>query len=71
MVGPPGGYSARMNTDTPTLDDLINQLRLNASTDVQFDQRVALVCCHLIATKVDPVGAIRRMFQVDGRPFER
>lgn len=63
MAARPGGYSARM----PTLDDLVDQLRLNATTDVQFAQRVALVCCHLATAKADPAAAIRAMFQIEQR----
>ena len=54
-----------MHTATPTLDDLVDQLRLNACTDVQLAQRIALVCCHLVETKTDAVAAIRATFQID------
>lgn len=58
------GYSVRMNTGTLTLEDLVEQLRLSASTDVQVAQRVALVCCHLVAAKADPAAAIRATFSI-------
>ena len=64
MAAPMDGYSARMHAATPTFDDLVDQLRLNASTDVQFPQRVALVCCHLVPTKDDAGSALRTMFRI-------
>lgn len=53
-----------MNLRTPTLDDLIDQLRSNAGTDAQLAQRVAMACCFLIETKVDAIAAIHTMFRI-------
>lgn len=47
-----------------TLEDLVVQLRENADTDVQFAQRVALVCCVLTETKADAITAIRTTFRI-------
>lgn len=46
-----------------TLEDLVDHLRANADTDVQFAQRVALACCMLIDNKVDAIAAIRTTFR--------
>ena len=59
MLDQQGGYSARMNAPAPTLEDLVNHLCAYAKTDVQLAKRVAMVCCFLIETKVDPIAAIR------------
>ena len=48
-----------------TLEDLIDQLRANAKTDLQFAQRVALVCCKLVEEKAHPVAAIRTTFRIE------
>lgn len=48
-----------------TLEDLVEQLRKNASTDLEFAQRVALVCCKLVEDKSDPLIAIRATFRID------
>ncbi len=44
--------------DQPTFEDLVSEVRKSAVSDVEFAQRVALVCCTLVATKKDPVAAI-------------
>ena len=48
----------------PTLEDLVDELRANADTDVQLAQRVAMVCCALIESKVDAIAAIRATFRI-------
>ncbi len=52
-----------MNT-APTLELLITEVRSNGETDVEFAQRVALICVHLLETKQDPVAAIRTTFRI-------
>ena len=64
----PCSYIEHMDPCTPTLYDLVDQLRLNAGTDVEFAQRVALVCCHLVATKADAIAAIQAAFRVEDQP---
>ena len=53
-----------MNATAPTLEDLVDHLRAHVKTDVQLAQRVAMVCCFLIETKVDPIAAIRTIFRI-------
>ena len=48
----------------PTLDMLIAEIKRSASTDVEFAQRVALVCSVLAEKKNDPIAAIRAVFQI-------
>ena len=50
--------------DRPTLEALVAELRANADTDIEFAQRVAMACCALIESKVDPVAAIRATFRI-------
>ena len=64
MLGQQCGYSARMNATAPTLEDLVHHLRAHADSDVQLAQRVAMACCHLIETKVDPIAAIGTTFRI-------
>lgn len=58
MLDQQGGCSAQANATAPTLKDLVDHLRAHAETDVQLAQRVAMACCFLIDTKVDPIPAI-------------
>ena len=53
-----------MDADLPTLQDLCAEIRKSASTDVEFAQRVALVCCKLIESKAHAVRAIRIVFHI-------
>ena len=53
-----------MDKANPSLEGLVAQLRENAPTDLEFAQRVALVCCKLISDKQDPIAAIRTVFRI-------
>jgi hypothetical protein len=48
-----------------TLERLVEELRVNAESDLQFAQRVALVCCKLVEDKADPLAAIRLTFRLE------
>ena len=53
-----------MEADQVTLEDLCAEIRKSASSDVEFAQRVALVCCKLVEGKEHPFEAIPKVFRI-------
>ena len=53
-----------MDANLPTLEDLCTEIRKSAPTDIEFAQRVALVCYNLIESKAHAVEAIRTVFRI-------
>ncbi len=52
-----------MDIEQVTLEDLVAELRKNSANDIEFAQRVAAACCHLVERKADPPAAIRAVFR--------